>query len=83
MLDCGYTPAEIREMTLDDVARLNAHMRRFPPLRVLVAAVAGFKPKPPDKLSSPTPSMTAEEAAAQVALAGGRIIRLPVDKIWE
>ncbi len=43
--DCGFTPAQVREMTLWDVGRIHAGWRRFPPARVFMAALAGFKPQ--------------------------------------
>lgn len=37
-VDCGYTPAEIRQMTLHDVRRINNHFKRQPSLRALFIA---------------------------------------------
>lgn len=34
-------------MTLDDVGRITAYWRKYPPLRDLVAAFIGFKPFTP------------------------------------
>jgi hypothetical protein len=43
--DAGLTFAEIREMTMTDVDRLFRHWKIYPPVRDLVAAAIGFKPK--------------------------------------
>lgn len=61
-------------MTLHDVKRLIGHWQKYPPLRALVAAVAGsLGVKFPDP-NEPKPSyMTAKEAARMLAVTGGRI----------
>ena len=61
--ECGFTPTEIRDMTLFDVQRLTHHWRRQPPLRTLVACCAaalGVK-LPITESESKKRYMTAEE----------------------
>lgn len=58
-------------MTLFDVQRLFIHWRRFPPLRVLVAAFVGFTPK--DQEADKAKHLTAEEAMALMRATGGRV----------
>lgn len=71
--ECGYTPTEIRAMTLSDVGLIFEHWKRFPPLRWWVAGCAqalGVKFEPPE--SKPKP-MTYEEARRFWAQTQGRI----------
>jgi hypothetical protein len=42
---CGYTPAQIREMEIDDVERLGRYWKRHPPLHELAASYLGFEPE--------------------------------------
>jgi hypothetical protein len=69
---CGYTPAQIRKMTLDDVSRLFAFWRKYPPLDVLFGAVHGFKP-PEDGPPTESKYMTADDARRLMAATGGKI----------
>jgi hypothetical protein len=73
--ECGYTPAEIRAMTLHDVKRLNAHWRKHPPLRVLVSLVAAsLGVKLPEISETSTAShLTGDEAMRLFRATGGRI----------
>lgn len=38
--ECGFTPLQVREMTLFDIERLNRHWEKVPPLRLIVMGVA-------------------------------------------
>lgn len=70
--ECGFTPAEVALMSLPEVNRYWSHWRRQPPLRALVGACAsalGVNLKPVE----PVKPMTPEEAAAFMAMSGGRI----------
>lgn len=76
--ECGYTPDEIRAMTLLDVQRLSSHWSKHPPLRMLVSLCAsslGVKLPAMEAAKTKRQYMTAEEFAAQVqrinAVAGG------------
>ena len=73
MTECGYTPTEVREVSLLDYQSLVNHWRWQPPLRVLVAMCAvalGIKlPEKPD----PKNHMTTEEALRMFAQTGGKI----------
>jgi hypothetical protein len=69
--DCGYTPAQICEMTLDDVAPLFAYWRRYPPLRDLVAAFIGFKPSEPEEEKGR--QLGANDMRRLMAATGGKI----------
>ncbi len=72
--DCGYTPKEIRAMTLFDVQRLISHWQQQPPLRVLVSAVAiSLGIKLPESQSAKPSYMTEAEARRMIAQTGGRI----------
>ena len=46
MTACGYTPAEIDEMTLFDVANLFAYWRETPPAHEILKCVYRIAPKP-------------------------------------
>ncbi len=49
--ECGYTPDQIRDMTLADVIRLFAYWHRRPPageLINIIAQIAGWKPQAPE-----------------------------------
>jgi len=70
MTDGGYTPAEIREMTLDEANRLFAFWERRPPLRVLVSAFVGAT----DTAPAEPPRPTLEEFAAAARKSGGKIV---------
>lgn len=67
--DCGYSPEEIRAMTLLDVSRLFNHWKRFPSVRTLVAGFMGFEPKSPWPDTSK--HLTADEFANLVRQTGG------------
>ncbi len=41
---CGYTPAEIDEMTISDFDMLADYWSSHPPLHLLVGAYLGIKP---------------------------------------
>lgn len=69
--DCGYTPEQVRELTLDDVGRIFRHWARFPPVRDLVAAYIGFEVKPDEPEA--TKYMTADDFARLMAMTGGKI----------
>ncbi|WP_395664564.1 hypothetical protein [Methylocella sp.] len=47
MAGCGYTPAQIDEMTLHDVAGLYAYWRDCPPTHEILKCVHGVERKPP------------------------------------
>jgi hypothetical protein len=68
--DCGYTPAQIRELTLDDVNRLFSHWGKYPPVRDLVAVAVGFDIPTDEPEMQP---MTAEEFRRMFEITGGRI----------
>jgi len=71
--DCGYTPAEINEMTMLDVQRLANHWRQSPPMRVLMRlALAALDVKLPEP-SNPAEKkyMTAEQFGALLAATDG------------
>lgn len=46
MTACGFTPAEIDEMTLFDVVGLFAYWRENPPVHEILKAVYRIEPKP-------------------------------------
>lgn len=46
MTACGYTPAEIDDMTLFDVATLFAYWRENPPVHEILKCVYRIAPKP-------------------------------------
>jgi hypothetical protein len=69
--DVGYTPAQICEMTLDDVLPLFEYWKRYPPLRDLVAAFVGFKPK--DAAEAEPKKMTADDMRMLMHATGGKI----------
>lgn len=46
MTACGYTPAEIDEMTLFDVANLFAYWRATPPTHEILKCIYRITPKP-------------------------------------
>jgi hypothetical protein len=68
--DCGYTPEEIRLMTMADVHRLMKYWAKYPPVRDLVASFVGFEMPTDDPAPKP---MTAEEFKRMVAMTGGRV----------
>lgn len=46
MTACGYTPAEIDEMTLHDIRQLFAYWREWPPVHEILKCVYRLEPKP-------------------------------------
>lgn len=54
--ECGYTPAEIRELTLADVERQSRYWKRNPPLHLIAARFAGIKP-PAEPMDQSDPSV--------------------------
>jgi hypothetical protein len=69
------TPAEIGKLTMHDVGRILNHWKRFPPLRLIVAAIAhGIGVKLPilEDPGRPKP-MTREEFELMMRTTGGRI----------
>lgn len=58
--DAGYTPAQIRDLTFDEVERLFEYWQTYPPVRDLVAAAVGYKPP----VSSDLPPDSFERAKA-------------------
>ena len=47
MAGCGYTPTEIDELTLHDVADLFAYWRDYPPAHEILKCVYRIEPKSP------------------------------------
>jgi hypothetical protein len=43
MTACGYTPAEIGELTFHDVVNLFAYWREFPPVHEILKCVYGIE----------------------------------------
>lgn len=77
--DCGFSPAQVREMTLHDVYRIRAHFADRPSLRTLaeeIAAALGVKFERPDAERKP---MSYHEAAMFFRATGGRIEGLITD----
>jgi hypothetical protein len=75
--ECGFTPTQVREMTLHDVQRLTNHWRRSPPLRILVACCAAALGVKLPEMGAPDKSnhLNADEFAALVrATDGGRVL---------
>lgn len=65
--------AEVRQMTLHDVAIMHAYWKRNPPLRILVTTVAkALGVEFPDLEEKPK-YMTAEEFQRMVQATGGKI----------
>jgi hypothetical protein len=58
MTSCGFTPAEIDEMTIHDIAGLFAYWRDFPPTHEILKCVYRIEQKPerPITNSSTDPS---------------------------
>jgi hypothetical protein len=58
MTSCGFSPAEIDEMTLFDVHALFAYWRDFPPVHEILKAVHGIsttrRSNPSDSVSDPS-----------------------------
>jgi hypothetical protein len=69
--DAGFKPAEIDELTLDQVEDLFAYWRKYPPLRDLVAAFVGFKPQ--DRPEEKPKYMSADDMRRMMALTGGKL----------
>jgi hypothetical protein len=69
--DLHYTPSQIRELTLEEVNRVFNYWRKYPPLRDLVAAFVGFKPKS-DEDAEPK-KMTADDMRLLMQSTGGKI----------
>ncbi len=70
--DCGYTPDQIREMTLPDIGRLMKHWSKYPPLRDLVAMAIEFE-IPTDKPEENPKYMTADDFKRLMAVTAGRV----------
>lgn len=51
MTSCGYTPAEIDEITLHDVLDLFAYWRSYPPVHEIMKYVHHIEPKPERPIS--------------------------------
>ncbi len=72
--ECGYTPEQIREMTLHDVDRIFKGWTKFPPLRVLVGGIgAALGIDYRQTKSENSNYMTAEQWGAFVRMTGGRV----------
>ncbi len=56
MTACGYTPAEIDEMTLFDVTDLFAYWRETPPVHEILKCITRIAPKPAEPVSAGDPS---------------------------
>lgn len=60
--ECGYTPDEIRAMTLDDVERLSRYWQQHPPLQQLLHAIAiwagAVKPPAAPQSGRPMPAVS-------------------------
>jgi hypothetical protein len=52
MTSCGYTPAEIDEMTLYDVFGLFAYWRDFPPAHEILKCVYRIEQKPEQPITN-------------------------------
>ena len=67
MTGCGYTPAEIDEMTLHDVLSLFAYWRDYPPVHEILKCVHRIERKP----------HSASASADDPSGIGGLIARFP------
>lgn len=54
MAGCGYTPASIDTMAMQDVMALVALWRETPPIHEILAAVYGVRPAPPPDERDPS-----------------------------
>lgn len=73
-MEYGFTPAAVRQMTMNDVSRLVRFHKRNPSLRSVVTAMAvGFGLKLPNPDEPPKKYMTPEEFARMVRITGGRL----------
>jgi hypothetical protein len=70
------TPAEICELMLDDVEELLDYWRVYPPVRDLVAAFVGFKPKD-ESASAESKYMSADDLRRMMTATGGKVPGLP------
>lgn len=68
MTGCGYTPAEIDEMTLHDVLSLFAYWREYPPVHEILKCVYRIECKP---------DLLAPASAGDPSGIGGLIARFP------
>ena len=68
MTGCGYTPAEIDEMTLHDVLALFAYWRDFPPAHEILKCVYRIE----RKVAAPVVASAADPSGI-----GGLIARYP------
>lgn len=59
-------------MTFEDVARIFAHWKHYPPVRDLVAAAVGFQPAEPDDQQPSQVIATAEDMRRLMQVTGGR-----------
>lgn len=71
MTACGFTPSQIDEMTLADVAALFAYWRENPPAHEILKCVYRIEPKP----EPPTASLSDPSGI------GGLIARFPDGKV--
>lgn len=69
MTSCGYTPAEIDEMTFHDVLALFAYWREFPPAHEILQCVYGIEAKEARRAAAACP--------ADPSGIGGLIARFP------
>lgn len=70
--ECGYTPAEIGQMTLFDLARLNRFWQKNPPLVVMVRTIASALGVEIKEQEQPA-YITEQEARRLAATFDGRI----------
>ena len=69
MTGCGFTPAEIDEMTLHDVMALFAYWRDYPPSHEILKCVHRIERKPPPNASG--------SSAVDPSGIGGLMARFP------
>jgi len=72
MTVCGFTPADIDEMTLFDIQALFAYWREFPPAPEILKIVHGLTPASASKASP---------EALDPSGIGGLIARFPSGKV--
>lgn len=68
MTNCGYTPAEIDEMTFHDVLVLFAYWRDFPPTHEILKYVYHIEQKP---------ERTVKKSTSDPSGIGGLVARFP------
>ncbi|VTZ23242.1 conserved hypothetical protein [Methylocella tundrae] len=68
MTACGYTPAEIDEMTLYDILALFSYWRDYPPAHEILKCVHRIERKP---------QVVSSKSAADPSGIGGLIARYP------